>query len=129
MTFEHKPVLLNEVIEGLDINYPIAFDMELSENSLHSDLTAEERAKAACAFCETIRAADREAIVYGSAWALEHDIDIGWLTDYPLWMANYAEYPSFNHAFRFWQYSNTGKVPGIHARVDMNLELVPRKRR
>lgn len=45
---------------------------------------------------------------------------------YPLWVANYQEYPTevgdtLGRSWDFWQYSNTGKVKGITGNVDLNV--------
>ena len=42
--------------------------------------------------------------------------------DYPLWVANFnpTKVP-VNHNWRFWQYSDKGKVAGISVKVDINV--------
>ena len=47
--------------------------------------------------------------------------------DYPLWLAQYNSRPSFYYHFDIWQYSGTGKVPGIDGNVDLNIHFIPKK--
>ena len=43
--------------------------------------------------------------------------------DYPFWLAQYTDYPSFYYDFDMWQYTSSGKVPGISGNVDLNLRF------
>ncbi|PHI21555.1 lysozyme [Lewinellaceae bacterium SD302] len=48
----------------------------------------------------------------------------GRYTDYPVWIARYKdELPALadGRNFQFWQYGDTGKVPGITGPVDLNI--------
>jgi len=45
------------------------------------------------------------------------------LVKYPLWLADYAVQPTLPHgwsAWRFWQYSQTGAVEGLHGQFDLD---------
>ena len=47
-----------------------------------------------------------------------------WARDYPLWMARYTSlWPSPIYPWAgwdFWQYSDSGKIPGVKTHVDLN---------
>ncbi len=47
----------------------------------------------------------------------------GYFDDYPLWIARYSdEYPRLSARFwHFWQYSEKGRLNGIHRLVDLNV--------
>ena len=50
----------------------------------------------------------------------------GQFDDYPLWLARYdADEPVTvcGREYHFWQYTDRGKLPGIHGRVDQNVFL------
>lgn len=51
--------------------------------------------------------------------------DVDWAASYPLWLAHYTTgWPSQVYpwaGWTFWQYSSSGKIPGVSTRVDMNL--------
>lgn len=48
-----------------------------------------------------------------------------WLTFHFGW-AQYNKTPTFYYHFDMWQYSSTGKVPGIEGNVDLNIQMIPK---
>ena len=81
--------------------------------------------KCAVSFCETVEAAGYQSMVYSNLSYFYLHFDLRKLVDYPLWLAQYNRTPTFYYDFAIWQYSGTGKVPGIEGNVDMNIHLVP----
>ena len=51
-------------------------------------------------------------------------MDMQLLEDYPWWLAMYDITGEFPCKVDLWQYTNTGKVPGIEGNVDVNLMFV-----
>lgn len=49
--------------------------------------------------------------------------DLSQLMDYPFWLAQYNSVPTFYYDFDMWQYTSTGRVPGISGNVDINLRF------
>jgi GH25 family lysozyme M1 (1,4-beta-N-acetylmuramidase) len=43
------------------------------------------------------------------------------LNDFEIWYADYEETPQTPYHFTWWQYSETGSVPGIKGEMDLNL--------
>ena len=43
--------------------------------------------------------------------------------DYSFWLAQYNSVPTFYYDFDMWQYTSTGRVPGISGNVDINLRF------
>ena len=72
------------------------------------------------AFCQTVRQAGKEPMVYFDAYLASSRLYIEELTDYPFWLAQYAEEKEFSHPVKMWQYTCTGVVPGIDEDVDIN---------
>lgn len=112
-------------LNGAVLQYPIVLDTEDAENeeARTNDMTVEERTKACLGFCDTIRAAGYEVMVYANKRWFALDLDVGQLKDYPWWYAQYADLPSFPYRFSIWQYTAKGKVAGIKGNVDMNIEF------
>ena len=42
---------------------------------------------------------------------------------YPFWVAQYTDTPTFYYDFDMWQYSSTGRVPGIQGNVDLDIRF------
>ncbi len=103
---------------------PIVIDTELYESKKTARgnmLSREERTKCLQAFCKTIVDAGYTPMVYASTrWSiLNYDRDA--LADYPFWFAYYGDTVSYRFDFDIWQYTSTGKVPGIEGDVDLNI--------
>ena len=45
-----------------------------------------------------------------------------------MWLADHNSLPTYYYDFRIWQYSSTGKVPGITGDVDVNICYKPYER-
>ena len=113
-----------DLIDGYKINLPIVIDVEESaskEDSRTKDLTKEERTKAVIAFCERIKKAGYEPMIYGNLKSLMLMLDMEQLEDYDKWFA-YYHYPlHFPYKYRVWQYSASGTVDGIKKSADLNI--------
>ena len=46
------------------------------------------------------------------------------LEQYPFWLALYSDRMTYPYRFEMWQYTDSGKVPGIEGNVDINLYFV-----
>jgi len=115
------------VLENLGehhIELPVVIDVEQSANvnkSRTRNLTSDERTKAVIAFCERIREAGYEPMIYGNLKSQLIMLDNTRLEDYEKWFA-YYHYPlRYPYRHRIWQYTAKGKVKGISGDADLNL--------
>lgn len=72
------------------------------------------------AFCQTLTKANQRPMVYFDAYLASTRLIIDELTEYPFWLAQYAEEIAFTHPVKMWQYTCTGRVGGIDEDVDIN---------
>ena len=103
-------------LEPYTVSYPVVFDLE---DSVHKNMTPEQLASLAVAFCSTVQSAGYYPMVYSSKNWMTGKIAA---TPYDKWIAQYntvCEYP--NPAF--WQFTSSGTVPGIDGRVDLNYQF------
>ena len=117
-------------LKGYHITYPIVFDWEPYDSSLEprtDGLDDKILTQCAVAFCEEVEAAGYQSMVYSNLTYFYLHFDLNQLVDYPLWLAQYNSRPSFYYHFDMWQYSGTGKVPGIDGNVDLNIHFIPKK--
>jgi uncharacterized repeat protein (TIGR02543 family) len=114
-----------ERIEGYDITYPVVFDWEeIGSASARTDhLDADTLAACAQAFCQEIEQAGYEAMLYVSLNTGYRKYDLSQVTGYDLWLAEYADVPTFYYDFQMWQYTDTGSVPGIEGDADLNISF------
>ena len=113
-------------LEGYTLQYPVVYDTEDAENAdaRTNNMTPMEHTDAAKGFCDTIQAAGHEVMIYANKNWFVKNLEVVALKDYPWWLAQYAEKPSFPYRFKIWQYSAKGKVPGIKGKTDMNIEFL-----
>ena len=135
--FFSQAVTVDEAIEEADyvldllgstkLEYPIAFDSEEfaveGVTSRIAELTRDEMTSIAEAFCNRVRQAGYDTMVYGNAYDLSRYNKGNW-EGAGVWWAEYDELaPSVTSRIRMWQYANSGQVAGIETNVDMNMDL------
>lgn len=106
------------------ISLPIAFDWEFGGRL--SGAVARKLGKQRCrqicdAFCRTIRQGGYEPMVYANLSTLNGYIATDIYKDWKIWCAQYHSRCDYKHPLYMWQYSNSGRIPGIPGRIDMNL--------
>ena len=109
------------VMGGRDIDLPIYFDVEHEPDVMK--VSNATRTAMVNAFCETIEAAGYKAGVYADLGMLEDKLNMGKIK-YPVWCAQYhteCQYPGWT----MWQYSMTGKVPGVDGNCDVDVMQMP----
>lgn len=111
------------LIENYDVDYPVFLDSESAGGKGRADgLDSDERTRAHRAFLQTIEAAGYETGVYASRNWLNDRIDMARLSDYRIWLAEYADAPTYDaYYYHMWQYTSKGTVDGISTNVDLNL--------
>jgi lysozyme len=112
---------LFDVLDGRRSDFPLVLDVELSRGVSRKDITA---CVEAC--IGLVEEEDgRPPIVYTARWFWDkHVLDSQTWPSYDLWVAHYGVHiptlPADWDAWRFWQYSDHGRVPGIDVRTDVN---------
>ncbi len=112
-------------LNGKKLDYPIAFDWEIiSEDEARTDnITGSELTLMAEAFCDAIREAGYQTIVYANTDQMFTLYDFETMKDYDFWLADYRDFPSMYYKFHMWQYTKTGSIDGVEGTVDLNLSF------
>lgn len=123
---EEASMVLN-LISGYKLTYPIFLDVEYA-NSSHTGradgLSKAERTAVCKAFCQTIANSGYQAGVYANKSWLEGFVDAGQLSNYKIWLAQYAKQTTYGGRYDIWQYSSTGSIAGISGNVDLNMSYL-----
>ena len=121
------------LLDGLDINGPVAYDWEMHDSTYRVYGTSPEMATAcAVAFCERIKDAGYTPMVYAGTYVTYLKYDQGALADYLSWYPEYKSKkseklcPTLVYHMDYWQFSSTRAVAGINGRVDMNIQFIRR---
>ncbi|MCM1149463.1 MAG: peptidoglycan DD-metalloendopeptidase family protein [Butyricicoccus sp.] len=110
-------------VAGLEISMPIAFDWEhIGNNEARTDdVDGATLTDCAVAFCERVKQAGHDPVVYAYRNLAYFLYDLPRLNDYALWIGALGDSPDFYYKHEIWQYSSEGKVKGIDGPVDLNL--------
>ena len=108
---------------NVPIKYPIAIDTERTPvgTGRADNISKELRTEIVKAFCDTIKNAGYEPMIYASKNWLLNDLNISELMSYDVWLAHYTDKTDYQYPYTIWQYTSSGAVNGIAGRVDMNI--------
>ena len=122
---EEEAEFVLSFLAGRTLEMPVVFDWEyISADARTGAMDAETLTQCAKAFCEKIKSAGYEPMVYfNSDQAVTHYI-LTELTDYGFWLALYNERMTFPYKVDIWQYTQEGTVPGIATPVDIDLQFL-----
>lgn len=106
-----------ENIKGMQLEYPIAFDLEDKEQL---KLNNRQRTDIVKAFCSEIEKAGYYVVLYCNLNWWNNYLIKDELKKYDLWLAQWSvAKPSVECGI--WQYSDCGKIDGINGNVDLNI--------
>ena len=122
---EEAQFVLDSLLE-YNLQMPVVYDPEsiLHEEAKTDHVTGEQFTKNTKAFCETIEEAGYDAMIYCNMLWQADKLDLTELSEYPIWYADYEEYPQTPYHFDIWQYSSEGTVDGIQGNVDLNIQMI-----
>lgn len=118
-------------IEDKEISYPIVYDLEkIKDNSARTDnLTIEEITNMSLEFCKLVEEKGYTPSVYGNSKTFTTKMELEKFNKYNKWYAGYPEagnydYPLYPYEFDLWQYTETGTIPGVNTKVDINIQFI-----
>lgn len=94
------------LISGKSFEFPVAFDIE--DNS-QKNLSREEISNIVEAFCGRTEKAGYFVSVYANLWWLNNKISDRVKERYDIWLAQWADAPSYGGKYGMWQYTSSGK--------------------
>ena len=113
---------LVELIQDWNVEMPVVFDWEYySDTARTAKVDARTLTDCSKAFCDAVKAAGYEPMIYFNISHSQDRIYIRELTDYKFWLARYDTVLNYPYKIDMWQYTDSGSVPGINGNVDINL--------
>ena len=118
-----------EQLDGRKLEYPVVFDWEPATVTDPEDVPRTEDVMpgtltlSAISFCETIRDAGYDSMIYLGKKLAYLKYDLRQLGDYPVWLALYSTDLTYICDFDMWQYGY-GEVDGIEGDVDFNVAII-----
>ena len=112
-----------ERIKDYDITMPVVYDWEFVAADEARTANMDPRILTDCylAFCGRITEAGYTPMVYFNTHLSRTMLYLTELEEYPFWLALYSDRMTFPYRFEMWQYTDSGRVPGIEGNVDLNL--------
>ena len=125
---EEAELVLNE-IKDYEITLPIVYDPESVgwDTARTDDVQPSVFNNNTVIFCEKIKEAGYEPMIYANHIWEAFILDMGRLRDYKFWYADYENSPQLPYDFEFWQYTSTMKVNGINKECDADIWIRPRE--
>ena len=119
------------IVRGYSLDLPIVFDYEfagvktgrLDSAWSSGKLNKSKMTDIALAFCDTIKNAGYDAMVYANKTFLSKNLDHEVIENagYDVWLAHYTTNTNYTGDYKIWQYTSNGRIPGIEGkRFDCN---------
>ena len=120
-----------DLLEGLEIDGPVAYDWEMRDSSYRVYGTPPEMATAcAVAFCKTVEAAGYTPMVYAGQYVSYIKYDQGAISPYLFWYPEYKSeksekwMPTIYYQMDYWQFTSSCTIDGIGGKVDANIQFI-----
>lgn len=110
-------------IQDYTIEGPVVIDTEeIKDTEARTDSnTASQYTDNCIAFCEIVKDAGYEPMIYANMKWMAYALELERLTEYDFWYADYHDEPQCPYDFEMWQYTQIGVIPGIESNVNLNL--------
>ena len=105
-------------LAGRQVELGIAFDWEDWTNFNQTGMSFYTLNQVANHYLDTVTAAGYQGSLYGSRNYLTR---IWQPEKYPVWLAQYYDFVTYDRAYWIWQMSASGQVPGINGNVDLDI--------
>ena len=99
---------------------PVYYDLEDNYILQDPNFSKDKLAQIAQAVCNRMEAGGFKSGIYANLNWLNNYLDSPSLSGYDHWVAQYNWRCDYAGSYSFWQYSNSGNVPGVNGRCDMN---------
>ena len=113
-----------KVLGEYELHMPIVLDWEIpTENARTAKMDAKTLTALQKHFCETMTEKGYTPMVYFNWHQSNTLLYLNELEAYPFWLALYTNRMTYPYHVEMWQYTASGKVPGIPGDVDINVYM------
>ena len=114
--------ILLDIIKDHNITGYVVFDWEyVSEEARTANMDARTLTDCSLHFCKRVEEAGYVPMVYFNTYQGINLLELEELKAYDFWLARYTDRMNFPYRVRMWQYTDSGEVPGIKGKVDINV--------
>ena len=120
-TDEEIQFMLN-MLADVDLDMPLVLDWEIpAEDARTKNMDARTLTDIQLHFCGQMKKMGYQPMVYFNWHQSENLYYLSELEDYPFWLALYQDRMTYPWKVEMWQWTSSGKVPGIQGNVDINV--------
>ena len=112
-------------IRQYELALPVVFDWEyVSEEARTANVDPRTLTDCYLAFCGKLEEEGYTPMPYFNSHQSRKMMYLTELEQYPFWLALYSDRMTYPYRIEMWQYTDSGKVPGIEGSVDINLMFI-----
>lgn len=113
-----------EILGEKYLDMPIVLDWEIpASNARTRNMDARTLTDLQLHFCQKMEARGYQPMIYFNWHQSENLYYLSELEEYGFWLALYQDRMTYPWKVEMWQYSQTGRVPGISGDVDLNVYM------
>jgi GH25 family lysozyme M1 (1,4-beta-N-acetylmuramidase) len=103
---------------------PLVLDWEIpTANARSARMNKETLTQLQLHFCKKVSDMGYKPMIYFNWHQSENLYDLHAMEEYPFWLALYQDRMTYPWDVEMWQYTSSGKVPGIPGPVDINVYM------
>lgn len=124
---EEEIAFILDIIKDYEITMPVVFDWEyISDEARTADMDPRTLTDLNLYFCQRMEEEGYDPMIYFNSYQARTLMFLYELEEYPFWLAYYSNRMNYPYRVDMWQYTCTGRVPGIAGDVDINVMLLDR---
>lgn len=113
-----------EILGDFTLDMPLVLDWEIpTPEARTANMDAQTLTELQLYFCKRVEAMGYQPMVYFNWHQSENLLYLSELEEYPFWLALYQDRMTYPWKVEMWQFTCTGKVPGIQGDVDVNVYM------
>ena len=113
-----------KILGDYELDMPIILDWEIpTADARTAKMDARTLTDIQLHFCEVMEEKGYQPMIYFNWYQSENLYYLHELEDYPFWLAMYQDRMTYPWKVEMWQYTCTGRVPGIVGDVDINVYM------
>ena len=121
---DEEIAFMMEVLDGFLPDMPLVLDWEIpAADARTAKMDARTLTDLQLHFCRTVTEKGYTPMVYFNWHQSENLYYLSELEEYPFWLALYQDRMTYPWKVEMWQYTCTGRVPGIRGDVDINVYM------
>ena len=113
-----------EILGEQYLAMPLVLDWEIpTANARSARMDKETLTQLQLHFCKSVSDLGYKPMIYFNWHQSENLYDLHAMEEYPFWLALYQDRMTYPWDIEMWQYTSSGKVPGIPGQVDINVYM------